>query len=69
MIDKDEFNIRKLELANLYKEYAELLEHFAVEDLNNFKKLDRLSNVYRAMVASQAEFTQFISDKMAKGTE
>jgi hypothetical protein len=69
MMNKDEFNIRKLELANLYKEYAELLENFAVEDLNNFKKLDRLSNVYRAMVASQAEFAQFISDNMQKGTE
>jgi hypothetical protein len=69
MISKDEFNVRKLELVNLYKEYAELLEHFATEDLNNFKKLDRLSNVYHAVMKCQAEFTQFIADKLDGATE
>ena len=69
MISKDEFNIRKAELANLYKEYAEFIEHLAIEDLNNFKKLDRLSNVYRAVIACQAEFTQFIADGIEGATE
>ena len=69
MISKDEFNVRKLELVNLYKEYAELLESFAIEDINNFKKLDRLSIVYHAVMECQAEFTQFIADKMEKATE
>jgi hypothetical protein len=69
MISKDEFNVRKLELVNLYIEYANLLEHFTVEDIKNFRKLDRLSNVHRAVMACQAEFTQFISDKMEDSTE
>jgi len=69
MISKDEFNVRKLELVNLYKEYAELLEYFTTEDINNFKKLYRLSNVYHTLIKCQAEFTQFIADKMGGATE
>lgn len=69
MVSNDEFNLRRLELVNLYKEYATLLEHLTVQDLNNFRKLDRLSNIHYAVLASQAEFTQFIANTIKQPAE
>ena len=52
-------NLNWVKFVNLHKEYANLLELFAVDDLNNFRKLDRLSNLLNKVMECQAEFTQF----------
>jgi hypothetical protein len=69
MVDKSEFNMRKMELVNLYKEYANQLEFFAVDDLTNFRKLDRLSNLHHKAMECQAEFTQYISERINEITK
>jgi ribosomal protein S17E len=64
-----EFQKKKAELINSYKEYLTLLEDFQLSDAHNINVLEELAKAHAKTSSKSIAFTEFMSSFREKPTE
>ena len=61
-----DFKLRKIELLHAYTEFTNSLDGLELEDVNNIRTLNNLSNSYNLLIKKQLEFVQFVNDLISE---